>query len=143
MSNKFVGVAYWGGSLPEFWEEKVFETLRPVEGLALSAAKPGIRIGYEGSSITLIDTGAGMTQGVVPDSPVAGVLVVCLVALRRALGGLTVVDDAQADIPTMVRQSYPLYAGDWRRISQVAESLGLVAGGQFMARHAPVLNRLF
>lgn len=140
--KKFTGVAYWRGAVPSGWQEQVINTLKPVEGLTISNDGTGLGLSFVDGGINMLDTG-GNTQGIVPASSASGALVVCLLALRRVLTALELVDDAQASISVKVRQADPLYTADWARVAKVAETLGLVAGQQFVARHAAVMNRLF
>ena len=73
----------------------------------------------------------------------AGLFVVCLMALRKAVGDISVVTDSQEEVPTIPRQSFPLFEHDWPRIQEVGGSLSMVASGAFASRYAPVLDRLF
>jgi len=79
----------------------------------------------------------------VRESESASRFVVCLIAVRKALGDISVVTDSQENVPTLPRQSYPLYAEDWQRVLPIAQELGLATGEAFVARHSAVFNHLF
>ena len=85
----------------------------------------------------------GKGRGVVRASESAPLFVVCLVALRKVLGDISVVTESQETVPTLPRQVYPLYADSWLRVLPVAQELGLATGAAFTARHTAVLNNMF
>ena len=149
-TNKFVGVAYWSvtTSVPD-WLARALDALMPVEraGLAVLGydCLPGgnqlsVQFGEERHQM-LINGGTG--RGVVRSSESAPMFVVCLVALRKVLGDISVVTESQETVPTLPRQNYPLYADSWQRVLPVAQELGLAAGAAFTARHTAVLNNVF
>lgn len=137
--------ACWvGKGLPDGWVGLAQERLRPLEALGVvvtgTATEVTVKFPDPEGGLRLVVV-AGATQGVVYEGDAAGALVVCLMALRR-LGGIDLVDDESKMLPNAVRQSSPLFAADWERVRSVAETLGLVAGREFMARNQAVLQRL-
>ena len=112
-NNKFVGVAYWSVTTQVAdWLAKALDVLMPVEkaGLAVLAfdCLPGgnqlsIQFGDERHQM-LVNEGKG--RGVVRASTSATMFVVCLLALRKALGDISVVTESQETIPTLPRQAY-------------------------------------
>ena len=148
--NKFVGVAYWNvATQVKLWLGKAQEVLMPLEqnGLAVVAydCLPGgdqlsVTFGEERHQMLITD---GKGRGVVRTSESAPLFVVCLVALRKAVGDITVVTDSQETVPTLPRQNYPLFGQCWHRVQPVAETLGLATGTAFMQRHSSVLKNMF
>ena len=149
-NNKFVGVAYWSVTTQVAdWLAKAIDVLMPVEkaGLAVLAydCLPGgnqlsIQFGDERHQM-LVNDGKG--RGVVRASASATMFVVCLLALRKALGDISVVTESQETVPTLPRQNYPLYAASWQRVLPIAQELGLATGATFVANHKTVLNNMF
>ena len=149
-TNKFVGVAYWSVTTPvKNWLAKAVDVLMPVERAGLAVLTydclPGgnqlsIMFGDERHQM-LVNEGKG--RGVVRASASATMFVVCLLALRKALGDISVVTDSQETVPTLPRQNYPLYAESWLRVLPVAQELGLATGAAFTATHKAVLNNVF
>ena len=138
--KSFKGVAYWTvNTSAEQWAAKAKDVLLPLEGAGL-----GI-VGYDciaaGDQLTvtmgnethqvLINGGKG--RGVVRPSPTAAKFVVCLVALRKYLGDIDVVDDEQKVVPTVPRQNYPLFGNNWQSVQPVAEVLGVISNPQAAA----------
>jgi hypothetical protein len=149
-NNKFVGVAYWSVTTQVAdWLAKALDVLMPVEKAGLAVLSydclPGgnqlsIQFGDERYQM-LVNEGKG--RGTVRPAASATMFVVCLLALRKALGDISVVTDSQETIPTLPRQSYPLYADTWQRVLPVAQELGLATGAAFTATHKAVLNNMF
>lgn len=149
-TNKFVGIAYWSvTSKVTLWLAKAQDVLLPLEkaGIAVLGydCLPGgdqltIQFGDERHQMFITD---GKGRGVVRASESAPMFVVCLLALRKALGDISVVTDSQETVPTIPRQTYPLYAGSWQRVLPVAQELGLATGASFFANHKTVLNNMF
>ena len=149
-TNKFVGIAYWSVTTGVAdWLAKALDVLMPVEkaGLAVLAfdCLPGgnqLSIQF-GDERYVMPVNEGKGRGVVRPSPSATKFVVCLLALRQALGDISVVTDSQATIRTLTRQNDPLYADTWERVLPVAQELGLATGEAFTASHKAVLNNMF
>ena len=149
-SNKFVGVAYWTIRTGlSNWLAKAVEVLAVLEAADLAVVKydclpagdlMSVVFGDEEFQL-LVNNGQG--QGVVRTSPAAGCFVVCLVALRKALGDLSVVTDAQVDVAMLPRQTDALYTSDWLRVQLIAQELGLIRGARFSARHSSILTNVF
>ena len=149
-NNKFVGVAYWSVTTQVGdWLATAVDVLMPVGRAGLSVLTydclPGgnqlsIMFGDERHQM-LVNEGKG--RGVVRASASATMFVVCLLALRKALGDISVVTDSQETVPTLPRQNYPLYAESWLRVLPVAQELGLATGAAFTATHKAVLNNVF
>lgn len=149
-NNKFVGVAYWSvATQVADWLARAADVLMPLEraGIAVLAydCLPGgnqltVTFGEERHQMLVTD---GKGRGVVRASEAAAMFVVCLVALRKALGDISVVTDSQETVPALPRQNYPLYADSWQRVLPVAQELGLATGAAFTARHNAVLNNVF
>lgn len=148
--NTFQGVAYWTVTTSlQDWLAKAVSVISVLEPKKLAVVtydclpageQLTVQIDDERFPI-LINNGQG--RGVVRVSPTAGCFVVCLIALRKALGDLEVVTDAQVTVPTLPRQSDPLFASDWLRILPIAQELGLIRGEAFVARHVSVLSNVF
>ena len=104
-TNKFVGVAYWSVTTQVGdWLAKAVDVLMPVEKAGLVVlgydCLPGgdqlsIQFGEERHQM-LVNDGKG--RGVVRTSESAPMFVVCLLALRKALGDISVVTDSQETI---------------------------------------------
>lgn len=149
-SNKFLGVAYWTVTTAVAdWLQKATAILAVLEqaGLAVvtfdslpAGNQMTVRFGSDQWSM-MVNEGQG--RGKVHVCPSSGCFVICLVALRKALGDLSVVTDAQAPVAARPQQSDPLYASDWLRNLKVAQELGLVRGEAFVARHATVFANMF
>ncbi len=149
--SKFQGIAYWSvQTQSQDWMERALLTLEPVstEGIGVVQHRPGI-VGTElavvfGDCQHQIMVGKeGNGRGLVRPATSAGAFVVCLSALRKTLGDITIVDDAQEAVPTLPRQVCPAYAGDWDLVVSVAQALGLMPNRKFAERHGALLNRMF
>ena len=149
-NNKFVGVAYWSVTTQVAdWLAKAIDVLMPVEKAGLAVLTYDCLPGGNQLSITfgderhqmLVNDGKG--RGVVRASASATMFVVCLLALRKALGDISVVTDSQETIPTLPRQNFPLYADNWQRVLPVAQELGLATGAAFTTTHKTVLDNVF
>jgi hypothetical protein len=148
--NKFVGIAYWTvATSVALWLAKAAEALAPLEKAGLAVLSydclPGgdqltVQFGDERHQMLVAD---GKGRGVVRASESAAMFVVCLVALRKVLGDITVVTDSQETVPTLPRQNYPVYTDSWLRVLPVAQELGLATGAAFTARHTSLLNNMF
>jgi hypothetical protein len=147
MAKSFKGIAYFSGTgLNAEWAHLATELLAPITGAGGSVMFDGqtdgvLRIAFGDSAVTVSMVG-GRAQGVIKEMPKAGALIACLVAVRRSLGRLNIVDDEQNDIPARVRQSYRCYSADWIAVQAVAERLGLVASNNFMQQNAALLGKL-
>lgn len=148
--NKFVGVAYWTlSTLTKDWLSQALKVLSVLEtaGLAtmlydcLPAGDQMTVVIGDDQFLLLVNNGQG--RGVVRASPSASCFILCLVALRKALGDITVVTDSQQTVPTLPRQSDPLYSSDWLRIQPVAQQLGLICDDAFITRHTSVFTNVF
>lgn len=148
--NKFVGVAYWSVTTSVTnWLAKAIDVLMPVEKAGLAVLEYDCLPGGDQLSIVFGDerhqmlVNGGKGRGVVRTSVSATMFVVCLLALKKALGDISVVTDSQETIPTLPRQNYPLYGDSWLRVLPVAQELGLATGAAFTANHKTVLNNMF
>ena len=140
MARIFKGVAFWVvDTETTLWAEKARDALLPLEEASLASISYAclpvgdqlvIEVGGDKHEL-LISGGKG--RGVVRPSPAAPLILVCLVALRKALGGIDIVDDEQVVVPTVPRQNYPLFRDDWPAVFSVAQALGLVANQQVAA----------
>ena len=147
MTNKFKAVAYFkGDNLTEGWPERAAQLLAAAPGCQVACSEAGggttLSIRFADGEINIL-VGNGSTVGSVKPGPASAVLVVCLVALRKALGGIEIVDDAQASVPRQVRPINPLYQGDWARIESVAEALGCWEGKKLFADNPALRAKLF
>ncbi len=150
MAKSFRGVAYWTVSTKKAdWTTLACNALKPVEqhGMKVQVVSgprgDELVLSFPDSSHHKLLITAGNGRGVVRVSENAGLFVVCLMALRKAVGDISVVTDSQEEVPTIPRQSFPLFEHDWPRIQEVGGSLSMVASGAFASRYAPVLDRLF
>ncbi len=149
-TNKFVGVAYWSVSTQlESWAAKAAAVLAPLQqdGLAVIgynewAGGDQLSVAF-GPEQHLMPISAGKGRGTVRVSESAPEFVVCLVALRKALGDITVVTDSKENVPTVPRQTHPLYCAQWNRVLLVAQALGLATSDSFTRRHSDVLKNVF
>ena len=149
-TNKFVGIAYWSVTTSVAdWLARALDLLMPLEraGIAVLSFdclpvgnQLSVQFGEERHQMLIAD---GKGRGVVRASESAPQFVVCLVALRKVLGDISVVTESQETVPTLPRQAYPLYADSWLRVLPVAQELGLATGAAFTARHTAVLNNMF
>lgn len=146
----FRGVAYWTVQTSvSNWPALALDVLAPVEKAGLGCIGYDCLPGGDQVSITfdedvhqlLIANGAG--RGVVRKSESSGRFVLCLLALKKALGDMTLVTESKEAVPAVPRQSYPLYSDDWLRALPIAQELGLVVGDAFAARHSTVLRHMF
>lgn len=148
--NKFVGIAYWTVNTTEpMWLGKAAQLLCALEKAALATVKfeplPAgeqmtVSFGNETHQMLVAE---GKGRGVVRAAPSSPLFVVCLVALRKVLGGIEVVTDSQETVPSLPRQNHPLYADAWPRVLPIAQELGLATGAAFMSRNANTLNAVF
>ena len=149
MAKSFKGVAYWtvAASGPD-WVSQARDLLQPIEAEGLGridrASLPDgdhlqVAFGKESYEM-LINHGKG--SGVVRPSAAAGRFVVILVALRKSLGAIDIVDDDQQVVPAMPRLSYPLYREDWEGVLSIAQVLGLAPSGEFAERQRAWLAQL-
>ena len=99
--SKFEGIAYWTVQTQSSdWMERALQALEPVstEGLGIVQQRPSI-VGNElavvfGDCQHQITVGKeGNGRGLVRPAPSAGAFVVCLSALRKTVGDITIVDD--------------------------------------------------
>ena len=146
----FRGVAYWTVQTSvSNWPALALDVLAPLEKAGLGIIGYDCLPGGDQVSVTLDEDchqlliANGQGRGVVRKSASASRFVVCLVALKKALGDMTLVTDSQEAVPAVPRQSYPLYADDWMRVLPLAQELGLVHGEAFAARHATLLKHMF
>jgi hypothetical protein len=149
MAKSFKGVAYWtvATSAPD-WLANARDVLQPIEASGLGA------IAYEnfpGGDHLLISFGEHQCQlvinqckgtGVVRPSAAAGRFVVALVALKKSLGAIDIVDDDHNAVPTSPRKSHPLFREDWEGVLSVAQVLGLAPTGEFAQRQRALFNQL-
>ena len=148
--SKFSGIAYWTVSSEKTdWLGRAAAFLTVLEGKKLATIEfdclPAgdqltIRFGTDQCQM-LVTKGQG--HGVVAKSLSAGCFVLCLLFLKKAMGDVSIADDAGELVATRPKPSDPLYASDWLRCLPVAQELGLVTGEVFLARHAAVLSHVF
>lgn len=149
MANKFKAVAYYmGDNLIEDWPVRAAECLKRIPGgiaeySSMGAGVMTLEIQFPDGALEIIVASGKMQGSSVKPSPAAGVLVLCLVALRKFLGGIEIVDDSQATVPSLVRQSNPLYGADWARVEALAEALGFLGGKKIFASNPELRARLF
>lgn len=149
-SNKFVGIAYWSvENADRLWLSRAVETLSPLEAAGLATvlydclpAGDQMTVVFGNDNHQMLIAG-GKGRGVVRASESATSFLVCLVAIRKALGCISVVTESQETVPTLPRQAHPLFSDNWPCVQLVAQELGLATGAAFMARHANVLNTIF
>jgi hypothetical protein len=93
--SKFRGVAYWSVATTKGnWLNLAMEALKPIEnhqiGLALISEEV-INLSFPDGEIHSLKVTGGAGRGTVRQSPNAGVLILCLTALRKAVGDISVV----------------------------------------------------
>ncbi|MCC6144420.1 MAG: hypothetical protein IT368_11500 [Candidatus Hydrogenedentes bacterium] len=142
--SKFKGVAYWSGNgLPADWPERAIERLAPARGHGCEIEREtvGIRLRF-GEDGMIVPFMTGQSQGAVPQGKASGALAVCMMGLARNPGGIALADDEGQILPTLIRQSHPLFGADWERVQALAEALGMMPGRDFMLRHGETLRGL-
>jgi hypothetical protein len=150
--SKFQGIAFWAVSTQsQDWVERAYQSLMPISTEGIGDVK--LRQGVIGSELVITFGGdcqylvtiskEGNGRGLVRPSQTAGAFVVCLSALRKTVGDITIVDDEGETVPTIPRQSCPAYAGDWSLVETVAQALGILSGPRFLERYGALLNRIF
>lgn len=146
MSKSFKGVAYWEGQgIEPGWGQSAAKLLAPLSGVGGSAGydeannRLNIAVGDAGIALEFV---GGNTQGLVKQGDQAGCLVACLLAVRKHLGKLVIVDDERNEVPERIRQAHPLFAANWARVQEVGQALGLLADNAFHQKHAALLGRL-
>lgn len=148
MSNKFIGLAYWSVATKNgAWLKLAAEVLRPLDTESMAEVRSDenslqIFIGNpkEVFEMRVFD---GKGRGVVRQCSSAATFIVCLVAMRKTLGDISIRTDSTEEVPRRIFQGHPLYADDWPRVKQVAEALGLMADEAFYVRHQAVLGNVF
>jgi hypothetical protein len=149
MAKSFKGVAYWTVATSEpDWLVKARDVLQPIEANGLGTiAHNGLpdggdlQVTFGGHQYQMVLSQC-KGSGVVRPSAAAGRFVVALVALKKSLGAIDIVDDEQQAIPTSPRQSHRLYRDDWEGVLSVAQALGLAPNEQFAERQRALLNQL-
>lgn len=151
MKKSFQGVAFWTISTQERdWIGRALRVLEPVEtaGLGILGYEPlpagdQLTVAFDDDETHQLLLNGGAGRGLVRQTRTAGAFVVCLLALRKSIGDIDIVDDNQDVVPTLPRQSYPLFKEDWEKVVAIAQVVGLVPSKQFASRHGAVLNRMF
>ena len=143
--SKFKGVVYFSGSdLPVNWGAKAVKVLTAgseCEVVRKTAPAEEVKITVAEHSVHLFIS-EGSVNGHVTESPSAGALVVCLVALRRHIGGIALVGDDSEFFSGTVRQSNKLYCNDWDRVARLAHQFELM-GSPLSAECAAILAAMF
>ena len=150
MTSDFRGLAYWTlATRAANWVVSASQILAPVElagiGTIVVERFPGhdrLALCIDEDAHQMVLAG-GTAQGVVRPGSCAGCFVVCLLALRKHLGELVIVDDNQASVPARPRASSALFAADWARVHALAQALALVPDARFKERHGALLQRVF
>jgi hypothetical protein len=149
--SKFQGIAFWtvATQAPD-WMDRAEKTLEPIgtEGIGNVQRRDAshgneLMVVFGGCQHQIMIGSNGNGRGLVRPAPSAGAFVVCLSALSRSVGDISIVDDAQQVVPTLPRQSCPAYAGNWDLVVQAAQALGLMPNRKFMERNRALLNRMF
>lgn len=151
--NRFTGLAYWRmKDAPADWVEVVSEAVKPLCEQRLGSIQvvehgAGSRefvltMTREGESLSMRSKN-GQATGVVPNTPAALPSIMCLMAMRRQLPFLFLVDDNQSDIPYRVNQQFPLFAADWGRAQELAQLLGFAPSQRFLDGEGAVMHLMF
>lgn len=149
--RKFAGVAYWSlGEATAGWVDEALAGLRPLcerggataqaELLPEGGTELRLTLG-EGHFVMRVKHGEG--RGVVPASPAAIAIVLCLMAMRRRLPNLFLVDDEQVELPVRVSDTYPLFKAEWEHTQAVAETLGLMPSPHFLDHDGAITRLMF
>ena len=149
--RKFAGLAYWRLTKVESgWVDLATETVQPLlEQGRVTVKTESLK---DGSEEVVLDfpegkfsmhTKNGEGRGVVRDSPLALPVVLCLMAIRRKVNSLSIVDDNQGEFPVRVTQQLPLFADNWNVASELAELLGLVPGKHFLENEGAITHLMF
>jgi hypothetical protein len=150
MTGDFRGLAYWTlatGAVD--WAVRASQVLAPVEQAGFGTIEVERFADHERLALCIDEDAhqmvlaGGAAQGVVRPGTCAGCFVVCLLALRKHLGELVIVDDNQASVPARPRASSALFAADWARVHALAQALALVPDARFKERHGALLQRVF
>lgn len=151
--NRFTGIAYWRmQQAPDNWVDTVGVAVRPLceQGLATSQVTElgagrkelVLTLTREGESLSM-QVKDGQGRGVVPNTSAALPTVMCLMAMRKQLPFLFLVDDNQSDIPYRVSQQFPLFAEDWTRTLEYAQLLGFAPSQRFLDAEGAVMHLMF
>lgn len=150
MAKSFRGVAFWTVSTTQAnWAEQAYNTLAPLEAHGLGKvsfdvipAGEQVTVTFEGDGHMLL-VNAGSGRGMIRDTESSSRFLVCLVAIRKAIGDLSLVSDSQETVPTLPRPSYPLYGKDWPGVESVAKALGLISNVDLRGRYPSVFRNIF
>jgi hypothetical protein len=163
---KFTGIAYWEvKSKDSHWLEQACLLLQPLENSGMAVVQFNDQtkcmntiFGHEHHIMqfsddmgykdllgrTVIPQGEKLMLlgcrgvGVVRDCSTAPMFIVCLMAMRRHLGDMRLVNDAQKSVAMIPRVIDPLFASSWDRVLPVAQALGLSASASQMESISPI-----
>lgn len=149
--RKFAGLAYWRLAKVEAgWADLATETVQPLVELGRVTVKTATL--KDGSEELILDFPEGQFsmrvkngegRGVVRDTPSALPVVLCLMAMRRKVNSLSLVDDNQGEFPVRVTQQLPLFADNWSIAIELAELLGLVPSKRFLENEGAITLLMF
>lgn len=138
------GICYVAGAgLPKDWLDRAAALISPLSGVEIELVRTptSLTVARGTESLHLSVFGDTVTT-VVQDGPAAPVFVAILVAIKRKIGGIDLVDDRQQDISSRVIQSDPLFGKDWPTVNAVATALGLMANRDALAAYRTLFSRL-
>jgi hypothetical protein len=138
--SKFSGVAYWTVRAADAtWTARAAEVLQPIHEAGLAVVSNDydgqgdwLRVSFE-DSLQILKVKNGEGQGVVRESVSAKRWVVCLMAIRRKLGGLSVVNDGQ-EVISSFRQNDPFFGSELVQVLPIAQALGLAASAAMVQK---------
>ncbi len=149
--RKFGGVAYWSlATVDPDWADLAIEAVQPL----CDAKKATVKTSrYPNGSVELVLdmpegslsmlTKSNSGKGIVRDDYAARTIVLCLMAIRKKLPMLSLVDDSQVAIPFKVTQHYPLFADSWETTSELGSILGLFPSKRFLETEGAVTQLMF
>jgi len=138
------GVCYVVGyELPKDWLDRAADLITPLAGIGIDMVRtPTSLTMSKGTENLHLSVFADTVTAVVQDGPAAPVFVAILVAIRRKVGGIDLVDDRQRDVSNRVTQSDPLFGRNWDAVYAVASATGLMAHRDAIAAYRKLYSSL-
>lgn len=138
------GVCYVAGAdLPKDWLDRAADLITPLAGTGIELVRTPTSLTLaQGTENLHLSVFGDSVTAVVQDGPAAPVFVAILVAIKRKVGGIDLVDDRQRDISNRVTQSDPLFGRNWDAVYAVASAMGLMAHRDAIAAYRKLNSRL-
>lgn len=149
--RKFAGLAYWRLAQAEpGWADLATEAVQPlidhgsvlVHSGTLGEGSQELILEFAHSEFSMtVKNGEG--RGVVRDTPHTLETLLCLLAMRRKLPSMSLVDDDMGEFPKGVSQQYSLFADNWDATWVLADLLGLVPNKRFLENEGSIVTLMF